>query len=762
MLEHALKYAALGWKIFPLAPGQKTPITAHGVKDATSDPEQIRRWWTDWPTANIGLACGSESGVYVIDVDISASGEINGLVSLEQFPALPDTVRQDTPRGGFHAFYQTSDPPANRNGFRPGIDIRGTGYYVVLAPSIHPNGGRYSWAAGSDPWEHPLAEYPDFMRPVKRAPWVAPPAPAQPMPRVHDDDILRRASAYLATCEPAIQGCAGHDKLLRAAGCMIHGFMLSDSQARDLLVREYNPRCVPPWNLADPKDEKDFNRKISESRKNPPQKSQGWLLYESGYVQPDNPEMSREHINKIVAYMQAKQAGRAAGPRPEPTPPQPEPVERDGELEFLCKPTGLAGEICSWMNATAIRQQPFLSLACALTFMGALFGRKIEDELGGRTNLYCMGVGPSSSGKTGAIRQIRKLCAAAECTKLLGGDGITSDSAIEDRVSREASTLFLWDEIGLLLSSVKSGTSCQSQVISCLMKLYSAAGDVYKGREYADAEKQRTITQPCCCIYGTSTPERFTDGISQAELQDGWIGRCLVFCSDSIPEKTRVRNAPPPPDSVIEKVRAWFERGKTQPPAGTRIDSIVSWNGEEYESAPPKPMVVPTSPEAERIFVDFDAETARYGREFSALACLWAKGEENARRIALIIAAGDNFDSPIISAANADYACRLIKYLLNHFGTNVVPEIVTCETDAKKRRVISVIRDAGINGIPKWLLTRKTQWAKGPERGHMISDLAEAGEIASAPHGDGISFWTAENYQKFMAKKKEGEQCKSQ
>ena len=103
MLEHALKYAALGWKIFPLAPGQKTPITAHGVKDATSDPEQIRRWWTDWPTANIGLACGSESGVYVIDVDISASGEINGLVSLEQFPALPDTVRQDTPRGGFHA-----------------------------------------------------------------------------------------------------------------------------------------------------------------------------------------------------------------------------------------------------------------------------------------------------------------------------------------------------------------------------------------------------------------------------------------------------------------------------------------------------------------------------------------------------------------------------------------------------------------------------------------------------------------------------------
>ena len=42
MLEAALEYAAHGWPVFPLAPNAKTPLTAHGFKDATTDEAQIR------------------------------------------------------------------------------------------------------------------------------------------------------------------------------------------------------------------------------------------------------------------------------------------------------------------------------------------------------------------------------------------------------------------------------------------------------------------------------------------------------------------------------------------------------------------------------------------------------------------------------------------------------------------------------------------------------------------------------------------------
>ena len=68
-LDDALAYAARGWPVFPLRPGEKVPLIAkaaggNGVHDATTDPDQIRAWWTKHPTANIGLAAVPPSGCW--------------------------------------------------------------------------------------------------------------------------------------------------------------------------------------------------------------------------------------------------------------------------------------------------------------------------------------------------------------------------------------------------------------------------------------------------------------------------------------------------------------------------------------------------------------------------------------------------------------------------------------------------------------------------------------------------------------------------
>ena len=58
---------ALHWgtkvPIFPLKPGGKTPLSAHGFKDATQDEAQIRAWWTKHPEAEIGVPTGSTTGL---------------------------------------------------------------------------------------------------------------------------------------------------------------------------------------------------------------------------------------------------------------------------------------------------------------------------------------------------------------------------------------------------------------------------------------------------------------------------------------------------------------------------------------------------------------------------------------------------------------------------------------------------------------------------------------------------------------------------
>lgn len=79
LLAAALRYASAGWPVFPCtpdgtaAPDHKAPLTAHGFKDATTDPARIRAWWHRWPDANVAIATG-EPGPDVLDVDNHDTG----------------------------------------------------------------------------------------------------------------------------------------------------------------------------------------------------------------------------------------------------------------------------------------------------------------------------------------------------------------------------------------------------------------------------------------------------------------------------------------------------------------------------------------------------------------------------------------------------------------------------------------------------------------------------------------------------------------
>ena len=90
------------------------------------------------------------------------------------------------------------------------------------------------------------------------------PDPVPAADRVSRPEAIEQASLYLAKMDASIEGQNGHDKLLRAASVMVNDYDLTNGEALDLLLSEFNPRCLPPW------DEHDIQRKIDEARKNPP------------------------------------------------------------------------------------------------------------------------------------------------------------------------------------------------------------------------------------------------------------------------------------------------------------------------------------------------------------------------------------------------------------------------------------------------------------------------------------------------------------
>jgi hypothetical protein len=135
-LSRALVYARRGWPVFPCQPGGKAPVTRHGFLDATTDPEQIRRWWEGQPAANVAIATGAP-GPDVLDVDQRGS-DGNGFAAfndLKRAGLLDGAVAIiATPSGGLHAYFNGSDQPSGSVP-RLHLDFKARGGYVVAPPS---------------------------------------------------------------------------------------------------------------------------------------------------------------------------------------------------------------------------------------------------------------------------------------------------------------------------------------------------------------------------------------------------------------------------------------------------------------------------------------------------------------------------------------------------------------------------------------------------------------------------------------------------
>lgn len=152
LLEAALQYAEEGLSVFPVEPRGKRPLIKDNLARATSDRDQIREWWEQWPDANIGLVAGD--GLAVLDVDKKAGGEatLNRFVKEAAEPSNFTKIIR-TGGGGFH-FYFRDDPeaplPQSAGKLGPGLDIRAGGKgYVVAPPSVHPSGKKYELHNGS-------------------------------------------------------------------------------------------------------------------------------------------------------------------------------------------------------------------------------------------------------------------------------------------------------------------------------------------------------------------------------------------------------------------------------------------------------------------------------------------------------------------------------------------------------------------------------------------------------------------------------------
>lgn len=191
LLRAALQYVRRGIPVFP-CDQNKRPLLHNGFHGASTDDRQVELWWSRWPDACIGIPTGRVSGFWVLDVDVRP--EADGRESLwaleERHGKLPDTVVSLTPSGGSHYLFEYAEQVRSSAGkLGPGLDVRGDGGYVLVAPSVI-DGRPYEWESCNPPKSNPAPEWLLAL--------VRPPEPRQRRPwREPTDEDKRRAWSAL-------------------------------------------------------------------------------------------------------------------------------------------------------------------------------------------------------------------------------------------------------------------------------------------------------------------------------------------------------------------------------------------------------------------------------------------------------------------------------------------------------------------------------------------------------------------------------------
>lgn len=388
---------------------------------------------------------------------------------------------------------------------------------------------------------------------------------------------------------------------------------------------------------------------------------------------------------------------------PLPVVLQPKPVEDELAYDvpdypdYLLRPNGVVQQITEWILQTAQKPQPILALAAALSVVGTVLGRKVATSTGLRTNYYLAGVAGTSAGKDHARKCVKVLFQAAGLNDLLGGEEIASGQALLARAGDHPVSLFQIDELGLMLKAVstKGAGPHLASIITNLMKLFSSAGTIYNGTEYADrkTKERKDIAYPCVTLHGTTTPETLWPALGSQDVVSGYLNRMiLMFVPDRRVPKQYV-GIGQPPAAVIE----WMKAAREMQCGIMGLD-------------PASPIEMPFAGMANQIFRDFDTWVEDHMEEVKSkgLAPLWGRAWEHAAKFALGLACA-RYDANTlkqvasgggleIDQTSAQWAVDFVKYTMAIQENQVATRMGDSDFDRWCQEVLRVVKQGGTAG----------------------------------------------------------------
>ncbi|GAB4232427.1 MAG: hypothetical protein OHK0028_07880 [Deltaproteobacteria bacterium] len=667
LVAAALRYAELGYPVFPCAPGGKVPITPRGFKDATTDAAQIRAWWEKHPDANIGMPT---VGLLVVDVD----GEYN------TWPGDPERVEELargpislTPRGGRHHIFRQPNGRSFRNTtgrIAPNVDTRADGGYIVVPASVV-DGKPYRWAetfelnvAPEDLPEPPawlvdLLDSPGDL--FTRGACVGHEGDQIPAPGAH----VSPQGADLPTDGNLIPAGTRNATLARLAGNMRRVGMTRD-EILAALERTNQVRCRPPlpaWEV----------ERIAASicRYEPDQIAVA--VVEDHFAQDRQPG---------VGPMETTPAVVDPGPLP----------------DDLLRVPGFVSEVMDHCLATAPYPNQVMAFGGALALQAVLAGRKVRDPGDNRTNLYLLGLAHSAAGKDRPRKLNTEILHAVGLANQIGGR-FASGEGVQDALFTEPCMLFQTDEIdGMLQSINKARDARHESIMGTLLTLYSTANSIFPMRRKAGKESMGSIDQPHLVVFGTAIPNHYYEALSERMLTNGFFARMIILeCGTRSPGQEA--SVLPLPERVLETAKWWAE-------FCPGVGNLDKWH--------PVPQVVSYTEKARKILIETRLEAeAEYARAEGSCdsvgTTVWGRVNEHVRKLALLYAVSEGHKRPEIGEAAAEWARRFVFHVTRRMLFMAQDFVADNPFHAECLKVFKKLREAPGKELPHSVLLKRVK-----------------------------------------------------
>lgn len=218
--EQAAEYVDSGWSVLPVRPEEKRPYMTNWLQyTKTRAPKaMVEAWFNNLSGAGVGVVTGKISNMVVLDVEHDCPYPIENLLK-----KYPTQMIAKSGGGGYHLFYQypTNQPRvSNRVRIFEGADLRADGGFIVLPPTMHPSGNRYTWVKRG-----PLGAFPVALLEL------------QAQPRVQGEGWITEALR-------GVSEGGRNDACARLAGYFFKKGMNSDIV--EALLLDWNERNEPP------------------------------------------------------------------------------------------------------------------------------------------------------------------------------------------------------------------------------------------------------------------------------------------------------------------------------------------------------------------------------------------------------------------------------------------------------------------------------------------------------------------------------------